>query len=93
MSEEKSCQNCGNRCMDMDLEPYCHADGLRKKHPWGLTLSRNRIEGCQDQNYAWWVKDTRGQERSVGDCACGEREVLRGEKFCNVCLLKQMVRA
>ena len=25
---EKSCQNCGNRCMDMDLDPYCSASPM-----------------------------------------------------------------
>ncbi len=60
MSDQKSCNTCSNRCMDMDMdmEPYCCADGLLKKHPFGLTLSRNRISECKDHDYAWWVEDT-----------------------------------
>ncbi len=49
----KSCSNCLNRCMDMDMDPYCAA----VNKPYGLTLRRGRAPQCA--NFELWQKDTR----------------------------------
>jgi len=56
-TEKKDCQNCGNRCMDMDLDPYCSA----VNRPWGQTLCRGTPKEClrPDGTRALWVLDTR----------------------------------
>ncbi len=42
--EKKDCGNCGNRCMDMDMDmdPYCSA----VNRPWGLVLHRGKPSEC-----------------------------------------------
>lgn len=36
METIKTCYNCINRCMDMDMDPYCCA----VNEPWGRSLTR-----------------------------------------------------
>lgn len=58
-NEEKQCNNCVHRCMDMDLEPYCAA----VNKPFGQTLTRPRPRQCAGASgtvYLLWEKDTRG---------------------------------
>ncbi len=55
---EKSCLTCGNRCMDMDLEPYCYATSIRHDFPNGKYLSRGRPELCGADGRLWKI-DTR----------------------------------
>lgn len=60
--DKKSCMNCGNRCMDMDLDPYCAASGIVVKNPFGLTLKRGPIEECKiNGELTLWEKDLRSQ--------------------------------
>lgn len=57
MSEEKrDCRNCGNRCMDMDLDPYCSA----VNPPWGRALYTGKPEECGPESKLWTL-DTRGR--------------------------------
>ena len=56
--EERSCLTCGNRCMDMDMEPYCYADEVREKHRFGLALYRGVPSECGPERKLW-EKDTR----------------------------------
>lgn len=53
--EKKGCDNCGNRCMDMDMDPYCSA----VNKPWGTVLHRGRPVEC-GPNSLLWQKDERG---------------------------------
>lgn len=58
MTIEKDCGNCGNRCMDMDLEPYCSA----VNKPWGQTIAgRPRPPECGPEGKLWQL-DTRGSK-------------------------------
>lgn len=58
MSEkEKACGNCGNRCMDMDLDPYCSA----VNKPWGVVLHRGKPAECGPESKLWEA-DTRGAQ-------------------------------
>lgn len=52
--EEKGCDNCINRCMDMDLDPYCAA----VNKPWGLVLYRGHPKECGEARVLW-EQDTR----------------------------------
>lgn len=56
---EPSCTNCGNRCMDMDLDPYCAA----VNKPWGQVLHRGVPKECLDEDgkRRLWVLDERGK--------------------------------
>jgi hypothetical protein len=58
VSQEKcvirGCSTCGNRCMDMDLEPYCAA----VNKPWGRVLYRGIPEECGAE-YKLWTEDER----------------------------------
>ena len=55
MSEEKkSCNNCGNRCMDMSMDPYC----IAVNKPWGQALFRGHPTEC-GPDYRLWVRDAR----------------------------------
>jgi hypothetical protein len=27
IEQKKDCSNCLNRCMDMDMDPYCYSEG------------------------------------------------------------------
>jgi len=58
MNEEPSCQNCQNRCMDMDLTPYCAVVNV----PWGQALHRETPKEClgEDGKRRLWVLDQRG---------------------------------
>ena len=58
-TQEKTCQTCGNRCMDMDMDPYCAADEVMKKHPFGLVLYRGLPEECGPERKLWEL-DKRG---------------------------------
>lgn len=51
---ERSCMNCGNRCMDMDMDPYCAA----VNKPWGTALSRGPVKEC-GPDLKLWVMDER----------------------------------
>ena len=60
--EEKSCNTCIHRCMDMDLDPYCAAPAVLEKHPYGLVLHRGTPPEClKDGVRTAWVKDVRGE--------------------------------
>ena len=52
----RSCENCQNRAMDMDLDPYCGAVNA----PWGLTLTRGRPEECGKEFKLWKIDLRRG---------------------------------
>jgi len=52
--DKRSCSGCLDRCMDMDMDPYCTAVNL----PWGKVLTRGRPEECGEQ-YLLWQKDIR----------------------------------
>ena len=54
MSEKKDCDNCGNRCMDMDLDPYCAA----VNQPFGRVLFRGKPKECGPDSKLW-TEDTR----------------------------------
>lgn len=54
--QKKGCDNCGNRCMDMDLDPYCAA----VNKPWGLSLCGPKPKECGPENKLW-EPDTRGR--------------------------------
>ncbi len=53
----KTCNTCQNRCMDMDMDPYCAA----VNKPWGKVLHRGIPKECKDDDgeLKLWVKDTR----------------------------------
>lgn len=51
---KRSCSGCVDRCMDMDMEPYCVA----VDPPWGRFLSRGRPVECGER-YLLWQKDIR----------------------------------
>lgn len=53
-NKKKDCSNCGNRCMDMDLDPYCSA----VNKPWGQVLHRGKPKECGPESKLW-VIDTR----------------------------------
>ena len=60
MIEEKSCHNCGNRCVDTNLDPYCGAQYVTSRK--GLTLKRGPIEGCLvSGELTLWERDLRSQ--------------------------------
>lgn len=52
--EERSCANCANQCMDMDMDPYCAA----VNEPWGQVLYRGKPGECGPENKLW-KKDER----------------------------------
>jgi hypothetical protein len=54
----KDCGNCGNRCMDMDMDPYCAAI-----KPWGRVLHRGKPAECGAESVLW-VADERGKKRT-----------------------------
>lgn len=58
---KKGCDTCLNRCMDMDMDPYCAAPKVRLTYRYGLSLSRNAIPECKavEGKYELWEKDTR----------------------------------
>jgi hypothetical protein len=51
MSEDqkKDCDNCGNRCMDMDMDPYCAA----VNKPYGLVLWQGKPKECGPESKLW----------------------------------------
>jgi hypothetical protein len=55
---ERDCNGCGNRCMDMDMDPYCAA----VNRPWGRVLHRGKPKECGPESKLWEA-DTRGQEK------------------------------
>ena len=55
--KEKGCDTCGNRCMDMDLDPYCAA----VNQPWGQVLYRGKPKECGPESKLW-VLDDRGKK-------------------------------
>lgn len=52
---KQDCSNCGNRCMDMDMDPYCAA----VNKPWGRVLFRGKPEECGPESRLW-EPDVRG---------------------------------
>jgi hypothetical protein len=53
------CDTCINKCMDMDMDPYCVA----VNKPYGSVLTRPRPKECAGESgkeYKLWEKDTRG---------------------------------
>lgn len=52
--DAKGCENCINKCMDMDLDPYCAA----VNKPWGKVLYSGKPEECGPENKLWEL-DTR----------------------------------
>lgn len=59
--EEKNCRSCLYRCMDMDLQPYCDNDEVRKRMPYGQALHIGTPKEClKDGVHTLWEKDTRG---------------------------------
>ena len=52
---EKSCHTCANRCMDMDMDPYCAA----VNQPWGQNLARGKPRECGEASLLW-APDLRG---------------------------------
>lgn len=65
-TEEIGCDTCGNRCMDMDMDPYCAATEVLKTNPYGLTV-RNGPEGVPacGTTVKLWVRDTRGEKKAT----------------------------
>lgn len=58
--EKRDCSTCLNRCMDMDLDPYCAADEVLKKHPFGLALYRGVPAECLKEGVrTLWQEDSR----------------------------------
>ena len=54
--ETKDCNSCVNRCMDMDMDPYCAA----VNKPWGRVLFRGTPNECLKEGvHTLWEKDTR----------------------------------
>lgn len=58
--EQKSCDTCENKAMDMDMDPYCAA----VNHPWGATLCRGKPKECGPESLLW-KKD--GRRRLFGE--------------------------
>lgn len=54
---QKSCNNCQNRCMDMDMDPYCAA----VNRPWGQVLYSGIPKECGPSLTLWQI-DTRGKK-------------------------------
>ena len=52
--EKKDCDNCGNKCMDMDMDPYCAAVNI----PFGRVLFRGKPPECGPESKLW-EPDTR----------------------------------
>lgn len=62
---KKDCHSCGNRCMDMEMDPYCAAPKVLESMPYGQTLVRKRPSECSGEggsDYKLWVEDTRGRK-------------------------------
>ncbi len=61
MSEDKSCKTCGNRCMDMEMDPYCAVKAVREKYGiFGRTLRYGPVDVCLvDGELTLWEEDTR----------------------------------
>lgn len=53
---KKVCETCGNRCMDMDMDPYCSA----VNKVFGLRLSAGKPQECGHDSKLW-VPDMRGK--------------------------------
>lgn len=60
----KDCKTCGNRCMDMDMDPYCAAPKVLEAHRWGLNLCRGTPKECLvDGVHTLWEEDTRREKK------------------------------
>lgn len=46
---KRDCDNCGSRCMDMDMGPYCAA----VNRPWGQVLYRGKPSECGESSKLW----------------------------------------
>lgn len=46
---EKDCDNCENKCMDMDMDPYCAA----VNKPFGTVLHRGKPKECGPESLLW----------------------------------------
>lgn len=61
MSEnEKGCRNCGNCCMDMDMNPYCAV----VNEPWGQALYTGKPKECGPESKLW-EKDMRSERGNI----------------------------
>lgn len=67
-TNKKGCNNCINRCMDMDMDPYCAA--VNKPH--GLILARGIPTECGEGRKLWEL-DTRGQADPRTCYVCGRK--------------------
>lgn len=54
----RSCNNCLNKCMDMDMDPYCSV----VNKPWGRVLRLGHPIECGD-GFALWQLDTRNRKQ------------------------------
>jgi len=55
----KTCLNCENRCMDMDLDPYCAAFNK----PYGLILHKAKEQCIVEGKLTRWQRDRRGERK------------------------------
>lgn len=60
--DQRDCNNCGNRCMDMDMGPYCAA----VNEPWGQTLSRGKPKECGPESKLWVLDERRRRAGNGG---------------------------
>jgi hypothetical protein len=75
MSEKKSCNNCGNRCMEpSDMNPYCSA----VNKPWGQALYRGHPTEC-GPDFRLWTRDTRHDQTF---CKLCKRPKQSFQMFC-----------
>jgi len=67
-ADSKDCSSCLNRCMDMDMTPYCAAKQVLLRMPYGSALTRRRPIECAGENNAehkLWELDTRRQKAGL----------------------------
>lgn len=53
--EEKGCDSCANKCMDMDMDPYCAA----VNPPFGRVLWQGKPAECGPDSLLWKKDDRR----------------------------------
>lgn len=56
MINPRECNTCGQRAMDMDMDPYCAA----VNQPYGQRLSRGRPQECGPDAKLWQIDTRRG---------------------------------
>jgi hypothetical protein len=72
----KDCNNCGNRAMDMSMDPYCAA----VNKPYGRDLTRSPKPTECGPNSLLWIEDTRGKNIYVNDQAKTAHQEARAEE-------------